>query len=64
MPRGIMKSLKKLNHTSRLASLYPYIKGLPGRGNLLHLLTLFIALSVVLLSLTDLSRIWIPALSF
>ncbi|MEM1583558.1 MAG: DUF2070 family protein [Nitrososphaerota archaeon] len=59
-----MKSLKKLNHTSRLASLYPYIKGLPGRGNLLHLLTLFIALSVVLLSLTDLSRIWIPALSF
>lgn len=64
MLKGFMKNLKKLNHTSKLASLYPYIKGLPGRGNLLQLTIIFTTLTAVLTSLNDLSRIWIPALSF
>lgn len=59
-----MKNLKKLNHTSRLASLYPYIKGLPGRGSLIELSIVFSTLTAFLLSLKDLSTIWIPALSF
>ncbi|MCS7125895.1 MAG: DUF2070 family protein [Aigarchaeota archaeon] len=39
------------NHTTRLASLYPYIKGLPGRGNQLPLTIAFITLTVLLASL-------------
>ncbi len=59
-----MKNLRKINHTSRLASLYPYIKGLPGRGNLLWLSIVFITITIVLVSLNDFSKIWIAAVSF
>jgi putative membrane protein len=64
MLSGFMKNLKKENHTSRLASLYPYIKGLPGRGNLKGLTVMFTTLTIILVSLIDWTIIWLPALSY
>ncbi len=64
MVSGYMKKLKKENHTSKLASLYPYIKGLPGRGNLLGLTVTFTTITIILASLADWTISWAPALSF
>lgn len=64
MISGFMKNLRKINHTSRLASLYPYIKGLPGKGSLLWLSTIFITITIILVSLRDFSKIWIAAIPF
>lgn len=64
MISGFMKNLKKINHTSRLASLYPYIRGLPGRGSLLWLSVTIITIAIILVSLKDFSKIWIAAISF
>lgn len=63
MISGFMKNLKKVNHTSRLASLYPYIRGLPGTGNLTWSCITLITLMALSASLRDLSKIWIPAAS-
>jgi putative membrane protein len=64
MISGSMENLERENHTSKLASLYPYIKGLPGRGNLKGLTITFTTLTIILVSLTDWTIIWIPALSY
>ena len=64
MINGSMKNLKRENHTSKLASLYPYIKGLPGRGNLKGLTVTFTTLTIILASLADWTIIWVPALSY
>jgi len=64
MINGSMKNLKRENHTSKLASLYPYIKGLPGRGNLKGLTVTFTTLTIILASLVDWTITWVPALSY
>ncbi|MEM0451827.1 MAG: DUF2070 family protein [Nitrososphaerota archaeon] len=59
-----IQDLKYVNATSRLASLYPYIKGLPGRGNLLKLLVLEVALIALFTTLIDKAITFSLALCF
>ncbi|MEN2974013.1 MAG: DUF2070 family protein [Candidatus Caldarchaeales archaeon] len=59
-----MKNLKLRNHTTRLASLYPYIKGLPGKGSLVTITITSATITVFLVSLIAYPIILLSAVSF
>lgn len=60
-----MKALEHQSHTSKLASLYPYIKGLPGRGNLTSQAVLAAAAATAASSLAaGINPLWVAPFLF